>query len=421
MFYIKAVGDWTKRLKSEVGRCVKGDTDPLEIRVRGPFGAPAQHVECYDRVVLISGGIGATPFVSVCKHIFNLNESKTSQTRKCVQNCTLEQSSQQTLQSLEIVKSMDLVGRSFKDMEHARRPESTTTSTPRTANLLRSCANCIDNVATAQTVRRHVNMNKRSRAKQFLRSVSVSSALCVTMILRLFLIGLMGIFKPIIGHIMPGRGEAMSWLTLLDVLLGAFIVGTLIVIVFADVVSSQLGFFSDFDGVIDVVLLVPFAILSNVTGIYVLLQGSKAITPVIELLHFTVGVGGTTMLMMYRLGRIIWSRISLADRASNSNSVGLTSMDFIWITPTEDSDEWIRDELQPLSDGTSMRLHRYVTRVNRDEDPEAGQPVMSPQLITNYGYVTFFIAFFLFLSDFYVTPYRPLYRQYRMQVTTNGH
>lgn len=69
-FYIKSLGDWTKSLHSAFhSRCSGEEKTSLPIRVRGPFGAPAQHVESYKRVFLISGGIGATPFASICKQV----------------------------------------------------------------------------------------------------------------------------------------------------------------------------------------------------------------------------------------------------------------------------------------------------------------------------------------------------------------
>lgn len=41
--------------------------EALRVPLRGPFGSPAQHTRDYNRVILISGGIGATPFTSICK------------------------------------------------------------------------------------------------------------------------------------------------------------------------------------------------------------------------------------------------------------------------------------------------------------------------------------------------------------------
>lgn len=71
-FYIKALGDWTKQLRTEFeGRISGAITLPLDVEVRGPYGAPAQHVKGFQRVVLISGGVGATPFCSISKDLYN--------------------------------------------------------------------------------------------------------------------------------------------------------------------------------------------------------------------------------------------------------------------------------------------------------------------------------------------------------------
>lgn len=70
VFYIKAVGDWTKSLYELFeNRTILNDEDgdDIEIFIRGPYGAPAQHVGQFDRVILIGGGVGATPFCSVVK------------------------------------------------------------------------------------------------------------------------------------------------------------------------------------------------------------------------------------------------------------------------------------------------------------------------------------------------------------------
>lgn len=69
-FFIKINGDWTGKLRDEMQQRLQGDEDrPLKVVLRGPFGAPSQHVEAYKRVVLISGGVGATPFASICKSL----------------------------------------------------------------------------------------------------------------------------------------------------------------------------------------------------------------------------------------------------------------------------------------------------------------------------------------------------------------
>lgn len=74
--YIKKLGDWTGIVHDQISRRTQGiDDSLLTVRVRGPYGAPCQHVRGYDRVVLISGGIGATPFSAVCKELHHLHQN----------------------------------------------------------------------------------------------------------------------------------------------------------------------------------------------------------------------------------------------------------------------------------------------------------------------------------------------------------
>jgi hypothetical protein len=83
-FFFKVSGDWTValgRLLSEKSNLApdqenqfasaQGSLRSKEImcRVRGPYGSPAQHVGQFDKVVLISGGVGGTPYLSVVKDI----------------------------------------------------------------------------------------------------------------------------------------------------------------------------------------------------------------------------------------------------------------------------------------------------------------------------------------------------------------
>lgn len=67
LFFIKDNGDWTHKLFELAGN-PNGETDRVRVCVKGPYGAPAQHVGQYEHVVLISGGVGATPFASITKY-----------------------------------------------------------------------------------------------------------------------------------------------------------------------------------------------------------------------------------------------------------------------------------------------------------------------------------------------------------------
>lgn len=72
LFFVKKSGDWTAKLHALASRKHQEDDDVEEdsvvVLVRGPYGAPAQHVGQYEHVVLISGGVGATPFASITKY-----------------------------------------------------------------------------------------------------------------------------------------------------------------------------------------------------------------------------------------------------------------------------------------------------------------------------------------------------------------
>eukprot|EP00172_Hildenbrandia_rubra_P001778 Plantae.Rhodophyta-Hildenbrandia_rubra.ctg2371.p1 GENE.Plantae.Rhodophyta-Hildenbrandia_rubra.ctg2371~~Plantae.Rhodophyta-Hildenbrandia_rubra.ctg2371.p1 ORF type:complete len:977 (-),score=143.22 Plantae.Rhodophyta-Hildenbrandia_rubra.ctg2371:20-2950(-) len=67
IFYVKACGDWTCALYQIFNERVQGIDDDVEVHIRGPFGSPAQHVGQFEHVLLIGGGVGATPFCSVTK------------------------------------------------------------------------------------------------------------------------------------------------------------------------------------------------------------------------------------------------------------------------------------------------------------------------------------------------------------------
>ncbi|XP_028784362.1 putative respiratory burst oxidase homolog protein H isoform X2 [Neltuma alba] len=91
--HIRALGDWTTELRNrfaqvcEVQNARKGSLMRMEtrtnlsydqsaarypkIRIKGPYGAPAQNYKKYDVLLLIGLGIGATPMISILKDLLN--------------------------------------------------------------------------------------------------------------------------------------------------------------------------------------------------------------------------------------------------------------------------------------------------------------------------------------------------------------
>jgi len=99
-FHIRAAGDWTGELlkrygdakdyfdgfeegfsmtRSESGKheqesAKRGSPHWPEMRLQGPFGAPAQEYQHYDVVVLVGAGIGITPMASIIREMQNKAE-----------------------------------------------------------------------------------------------------------------------------------------------------------------------------------------------------------------------------------------------------------------------------------------------------------------------------------------------------------
>jgi predicted ferric reductase len=69
-FHISPVGDWTNQLKQialdlKTKKLLKVPT----IFLLGPYGAPSQHYSNFKDIMIISSGVGATPFASIMKDL----------------------------------------------------------------------------------------------------------------------------------------------------------------------------------------------------------------------------------------------------------------------------------------------------------------------------------------------------------------
>lgn len=112
-FFIKALGDWTCALEEKLKERQENpdkDLPPLTIRMKGPYGAPAQHVRSYHRVVLVSGGVGSTPFSSICKSLHHLQatEKHTTSEQSRRDTAMLHNVNRRVLQRLADMYAVDL-------------------------------------------------------------------------------------------------------------------------------------------------------------------------------------------------------------------------------------------------------------------------------------------------------------------------
>ncbi|KAL5755506.1 hypothetical protein ACOSQ2_020252 [Xanthoceras sorbifolium] len=99
--HIRALGDWTRQLKTVFSKAPqppptgkKSETDIEEgsnrgfpeIKIDGPYGAPAQDYKTYEVVLLIGLGIGATPMISIVKDIINNMQTTEDHEQSALEN-----------------------------------------------------------------------------------------------------------------------------------------------------------------------------------------------------------------------------------------------------------------------------------------------------------------------------------------------
>jgi len=85
--YIRALGDHTKKIVEYSEHCA-AENKQARIRVNGPYGTLPFNYRRYGSVLLVGGGIGITPILSVLKDIYSREGSDTKKNRPshCIRN-----------------------------------------------------------------------------------------------------------------------------------------------------------------------------------------------------------------------------------------------------------------------------------------------------------------------------------------------
>lgn len=461
-FYIKALGDWTEELRESFKSRINGTTSaPLQVQIRGPFGAPAQHVGGYQRVVLVAGGVGSTPFCAICKDLFqkinpleeepvnaNGDEGESGGLRKAqrtvmssvteayeqsVENfddetgtnvesiayslCDLfaatnefnENPSQapvstrgvfKRIHDLETLDHMKSADENY-DIEHSQgsRVFSPTCLNSPCDPVRRKLSDSMESFSLKSTLHMgHSNVDKELRKKltisrlervlSSLHTVTVNLMLYMLMLVRVVLLAYASIFDSM-SAMSPSQSDTVYdkvWLTSCDVFLGFLILAVISCTLCLELITYRGSYFSSKGRLTDFFLLVPISALSICIGSHAVFVGNtKFFLP--PRIHFCVILPLLMILLVYRLHRIIGCRVLLADCYADSDYENIRAIDFIWTTPLEGDDDWLRDELSPLANGTHLSLHRYITR----GEPEAAEDGTKNAhgLSTNFGYVFF--------------------------------
>ncbi|CAN4108988.1 unnamed protein product [Withania somnifera] len=75
---IKGEGSWSKKLYQMIS--TSNSVDRLSVSVEGPYGPTSTHFLRHDLLVMVSGGSGITPFISIFRDLIHINESQKGKT-----------------------------------------------------------------------------------------------------------------------------------------------------------------------------------------------------------------------------------------------------------------------------------------------------------------------------------------------------
>lgn len=451
-FYIKAVGDWTKALRVAFQERIEGiETEPICVEVRGPYGAPSQHVGGFQRVVLISGGVGATPFCSISKYLYHrivqnenmlgddgtFHEGDTMTVSKvkgeimeCVndvyEDCTGANQEHQAAETVEEgpLSFNDLFADSIRNLNtmadevglgeirtdnlrseqlHEKSSSLQGRFTPRARGIGLSFRR--DRMRGAPTEGSRVNYSAPlSPARQtfqaaarehvsrtagllsIVHSISVNILLYLLMMFRAILMAMASIFKSVSVFSTSSTSQIFQkdWITAVDLSMGLIMLVIVFLSLCIELKVTGSRFFLKKDRVIDLFVLFPLLMLSITTGVHGLAMGGHEffLSP---LVHFVIITPLVMLFLIYRIHRVIGDRILLADTYGTLAHDEMRAIDFIWTTPYENGDDWLRSELEDLANGKQLRLHRFVTREKAGTQP--GFP-RNDGLVTNFGYVS---------------------------------
>lgn len=473
-FFIKVGGDWTSALEDELKARLDNpdeDSEPPAVRIKGPYGAPAQHVRSYHRVVLVSGGVGSTPFSSICKHLHHLQASKKHSVEKSRADTTaLHNVNRRVLEKLAEIYTVDVdelvdtvaaeeVGFrgqhvinmaemlgchntsadsiDFSDdshdalqkeiigqMKEIRIPlevhsqdgseSASTISTSNDGQLSYASAkavmmphvgsvffdiagpipqrleNTMPSCAVKSVEQLHREKEQRRGLKDIVKSLYAKRAIVLAfahttrisfiILLSLLLRGSLLCVALIIGCLSVSRNSSVAlsgWIITSDTVLGLMIALQTTTTILLEISYMGTAFFRSWGRMLDLFLMVPLIILTNAYGIRTWVTKGDVEAWYVRF-HVFVFLPILSILLLYRLYRSVGSRALLKTVSTSSeDDAVIPAVDFMWTTPRPDDDEWLREELNPLQSGSELRLHRFVTRANGEDDLKAEEEYIS--------------------------------------------
>ncbi|XP_050236249.1 ferric reduction oxidase 2-like [Mercurialis annua] len=110
---IRGEGTWSKKLHQLLSS--PSSIDRLQVSVEGPYGPASTHFLRHDTLVMVSGGSGITPFVSITRDIIHASTLQNCKTPKIHLICSFKNSSDLTM--LDLLLPMSGIPSSFPNLQ----------------------------------------------------------------------------------------------------------------------------------------------------------------------------------------------------------------------------------------------------------------------------------------------------------------
>lgn len=383
IFYIKVVGDWTAKLNSQLQDIfAKGRQETMEVHVRGPYGAPAQHVGQFDSVVLISGGIGSTPFCSIIKsavyeiekyspgevsHIRHANSDYSSA------NCSMDSLCRKRPANTDFVKIPMHVAMEADRIEAVPQKDllNISVSSLEDLNPIGSFSSITDSEITSKS--------KSERFHNELNTIAVTYGSLWLTIIRYFTACIVLITFDGFNMSQTGFRVFPRAFLIVDLVLASFAATPVLLSIVLDLIRIRQVFLFD--------ILVSMPVLTTPIVFHILCLfgvASESWHAYPKVFFYGLFPAAGLVLCLRHVKRA--GEFSKLAPTRHNDIAKTRSLDFICTTPTSEADDWLVRELEPLSHYKHFHMHRFITRESKPESEScAGSESGVGRFENNYG------------------------------------
>ncbi|KAJ0042296.1 hypothetical protein Pint_17519 [Pistacia integerrima] len=126
---IKSNGSWSHKLYQKLS--LPSPMDRLEVSIEGPYGPASTHFTRYEKLVMVSGGSGITPFISIIRQLLSVANTSSGRTPQVLLVCAFKKSEDLTMLDLILPVSgstLDISRLQIQIEAHVTREKRSTTN-----------------------------------------------------------------------------------------------------------------------------------------------------------------------------------------------------------------------------------------------------------------------------------------------------